>query len=262
MATSKAIDRLKLKLPPGRQLPSELNFIVSNRLPLSIAWSSLKPYGLKKAAELELIPVIHVADGSLVALWYATDPPAIVFVGAHGESPRVIAKDFSNFLQSISTSKTGVPAIDEDCADTSVPGFTVSPSRSGIPTLQKKLDAWTKKNSSLQQPRCGSDTESLRKRIHRTVKLMIRDGLSQVYGSRDYWSMHFRVKRVRTAIQIQYLDYGKWYAVPADYDFESMTADLLELMKEPKARRCELTVTRDGIVSIDDDRQLVLVPPL
>jgi hypothetical protein len=78
-------------------------------------------YGLKKAAELELVPFIQVADGSLVAAWYATDPPAIVFVGAHGESLRVIAKDFPNFLRSISASQTGVPDIDEDCADMSMP---------------------------------------------------------------------------------------------------------------------------------------------
>lgn len=261
MAISKAIDRLKQRVPPGRQLPGELNLLVSNRLPLNIAWSPLKPYGLKKAAELELVPFVQVADGSLVALWYATAPPAIVLVGAHGESPRVIAKDFPNFLRSISTSQTGVPDIDEDCAGMSIPGYTARQSRSGIAALQKKLDEWAKINSSLEQPTHGHDTDALRKRTHVAVKLMIRDGLSQVYTSRSYWSMDFKVKRMRTALQIQYLDYGKWYAVPAKYDFESMVEDLFALMKDPKARKCELTVTKDGIVSIDNDRQLVLVPP-
>ncbi len=74
--------------------------------------------------------------------------------------------------------------------------------------------------------------------------------------------MDFRVKRARTSVQIEYLDYGKWYVLPSEYGLESMIADLFDLMKDPRARKCELTVTKDGIVSIDDDRQLVLVPPL
>ncbi len=86
MAMSKAIDRLKLKVPPGKELPGEFSLITSNRLPLTIAWSSLKSYGLKKSAELELLPFIQLADGSLVAVWYTAAPPAIVFVDAHGES--------------------------------------------------------------------------------------------------------------------------------------------------------------------------------
>jgi hypothetical protein len=40
-----------------------------------------------------------------------------------------------------------------------------------------------------------------------------------------------------------------------------MAEDLLSLMKDPKVRKCELAVTKDGIVSVDNDRQLVLVPP-
>lgn len=37
--------------------------------------------------------------------------------------------------------------------------------------------------------------------------------------------------------------------------------ELFPLMKDPKTRKCELTVTKEGIVSVDRDRQLVLVPP-
>lgn len=114
MVTSKAIERLKRKLSIGRNLPVEFDVVASSDLPLTIAWSSLKPYGLKKSAELEMVPFIHVADGSLVAIWFAIDPPAIAVLGAHGEPPRIVAKDFPNFLRSISASQTGVPDIDKD----------------------------------------------------------------------------------------------------------------------------------------------------
>jgi len=261
MVTSKEIDRLKRKIPIGRQLPSELKLIASSDLPLTIAWSSLREYGLTKSAELELVPFLQIADGSLVAMWYTTDPPAIVIIDAHGQSPLVVAKDFPNFLRSISASQTGVPDIDEDFAGVSIPGYCGRPLRSGIAALQKKLDAWAKKSSSLEQPTNGHGVEVLRKRTHTAVKQMIRDGLSQVYTLRDYWSMSFQVKRVRNGVQIRYLDYGKWFDVPAKYNLELMMEDLFTWMKEPKASRCQLTVTKDGIVSVDNDRQLVLVPP-
>ncbi len=261
MVTSKAIDRRKRKIPSGRQLPGEFKLFASNDLPLTIGWSSLKSYGLRKPAELELVPFIRVADGTLVAIWFGTEPPAIVVLGAHGESPRIVAKDLPDFLRLISASKTGVPDIDEDCADMSIPGYCERPSRSGITALQKKLDAWSKRNSSLEQPRKDHDGEALRKRTHTAVKQMIRDGLSRVYTARDYWSMDFQVHRLRTGVQIRYLDYGKWYDVPAKYNLELMMEDLFTLMKEPKVRKCELAVTKEGIVSVGNDRQLVLVPP-
>ena len=263
MATSKAIDRLKRKLSIGRNPPIEFALVTSNDLPLTIAWSSLKPYGLNKSAELEMVPFIRVADGSLVAIWFAIDPPAIVVLDAHGEPPRIVAKDFPNFLRSISASKTGVPDIDEDCVDISIPRYTARPSRAGITALQKKLDAWSQENSSLEQPRKGRDSEALRKCLHKAVKQMIHNGLSKIYTARDYhWDMNFEIKRTRSGLQVQYLDYGKWYDVPTRYDLRSIAEELLTLVKNPKLRKYELVVTKDGIVSVDKDRQLVLVPPV
>lgn len=131
MVKSSPIDRLERKLPRGRQLPREFKLLASSDLPLTIGWSSLHEYGLAKSAELELVPFLRIADGSLVALWYITEPPAIVVVGAHGEGPRVVAKDFANFLRSLSACQTGVPDLDEDFAGFSIPGFCARPSRTG-----------------------------------------------------------------------------------------------------------------------------------
>jgi hypothetical protein len=262
MATSKAIERLKRKLSTERNLPVEFDVVASSDLPLTIAWSSLKPYGLNKSAELEMVPFIHVADGSLVAIWFAIDPPAIVVLGAHGERPRIVAKDFPNFLRSISASQTGVPDIDEDCADISIPLYTARPSRAGITALQKKLDAWSQENSSLEQPRKGRGSEALRKCLHKVVKQMIRDGLSRIYTARHYhWHINFEIKRKRSGLQVQYLDYGKWYDVPTRYELRSIVEELLALVKNPKLRKYQLVVSKDGIVSVDKDRQLILVPP-
>ncbi len=78
MSSTKQLTRLKSKIPRGKKLPAGFKAFLSARLPLSISWTSLEPYGLTKSAEQEMVPFIHIADGSLVSLWLSVDPPAVV----------------------------------------------------------------------------------------------------------------------------------------------------------------------------------------
>jgi len=262
MTVSKQLTRIERKIPKGKKLPAGFTALGSANLPIRLAWSGLKSHGLLESAEQEMVPFIHVADGSLVALWFSVTPPAVALIDAHGESPRVIAKDFPNFLRAISASRTGVPDIDNDCAEITIRRFTGKPVRAGVAGLQRSLAKWVSEHTSNLNPNASPDAEVLRKRIHKVARHMIRDGLSAVYKLRhDYWDMDYRIQRKRNALLIEYLDYGKWYAVPIKYDLVPLVASLLSMAKNQKQRKYEMTVTKDGIVSVDDDKQLVLVPP-
>ena len=71
--------------------------------------------------------------------------------------------------------------------------------------------------------------------------------------------MDFRIERDGEDLSITYLDFGEWYPVPAKYKLAEEVAALLELVKNKKRRRYELSICSAGIVSIARDRELVLV---
>ena len=73
--------------------------------------------------------------------------------------------------------------------------------------------------------------------------------------------MGFQIERGGDGVTITYLDFGKWYPVPAKYNLMDEVVALLKLVKNKKRRRYELSTCSAGIVSIDRDRELVLVPP-
>lgn len=259
---SKQLVGIERRIPKGKRLPAGFTALLSASLPIRVGWSSLKSHGLLKSAEQEMVPFIHIADGSLVALWFAVSPPAVAHIDVHGESPRVIAKDFPNFLRAISASKTGVADIDDDCAEINIRRFAGKPVRAGVAALQRSLAKWVSEHTSIVEPNDSPDAEVLRKRLHSVARHMIRDGLSAVYKLRhDYWDMDYRIQRKRNALSIEYLDYGEWHAVPSKYDIVSLVTSLLSIVKNQKLRKYEMTVTKDGIVSVDDDKQIALLPP-
>ncbi len=262
MASSQQIRRIKSKIPSGKAVPTGFEQFLASRLQISIGWSSLKNYGFTKDAEQNLVPFIGIADGSLVALWFVVSPAAVVYVDSHGEQPRVVAKDFPNFLRSLANSNTGISDLDDDCAGTPIDGFASKPVISGIAKLQKQLNKWAQTQSSLQTPNKTADGEQLRKRIHAIATRMIRDGRCKVYSIwSDWWDMNYQIQRNRKGIAIQYLTFGKWYDVPNTYGLESEVSNLLTMVKNQKRRKYELAVTKSGMVSVDRDRELVLVPP-
>ncbi|HJT35142.1 MAG TPA: hypothetical protein VJ783_24160 [Pirellulales bacterium] len=254
-------DEIRRRVPNGRMLPARFGDLLRAELQFRVEWNALDDYGLKPSAMNDAVPFLRLPDGGVVALWYHSVEPAIVHIGAYGEL-QVIASNFENFLSGIEMRCCGLPDIDEGEASYSVPGVCGRPDLAGLPALQEKFDKWFKQHTSLLEPFVSRETELLRKRLLRIAEDMIRDGCSKVYTlSSPWWSMDFRIERDDEELSITYLDFGEWYRVPTKYKIGGVIEALLSLAKNKKLRQYEVSICSAGIVSIDRDRELVLVPP-
>jgi hypothetical protein len=254
-------DQVRRHVPKGRKLPARFDDFLRASLPFRVEWNDLDAYGLKPSATKSALPFLRLPDGGLVALWYHAAEPAVVHIGGHGEL-KVVASDFDNFLKGIGARSSGLPDIDEGDEKFSVAGVRGKPNAARLPALQEKFDKWFKQHTSLLEPLAAPAAEALRQRMHRIAEDMIRDGRSKVCTlSSPWWSMDFRIERDGDDLSITYLDFGEWYPVPAKYKLAEEVAALLTLVKNKKRRRYELSTCSVGIVSIDRDRELVLVPP-
>lgn len=254
-------DEIRRRVPNGRMLPARFDDFLCAELPFRVEWNALDDYGLKPSAMNDAVPFLRLSNGGVVALWYDSVEPAIVHIGAHGEL-QVIASNFDDFLRGIEMRCCGLPDIDEDEASYSVPGVCGRPNLAGLTALQEKLDKWFRQQTSLLEPFVSREAESLRKRLFKIAEDMIRDGCSKVYAlSSPWWSMHFRIERDGDQLSISYLDFGEWYRIPNEYKIVDDVKTLIELSKSKNQRRYEVSICSAGIVSIDRDRELVLVPP-
>jgi hypothetical protein len=259
MKSSIKADEVRRRIPEGFELPAHFADFIRAKPPYRIEWNDLDIYDLKPSAAESAVPFINLPDGAVVALWYHAASPAVVHIGAHGERG-VVARDFEDFLKGLAAGSCGVPDLDGD-GPFRVAGIT-GKARKPPAALQKKFEAWFKKHSALLEPLNTQETESLRQRVHEIAKSMIRDGLSKVYTlSSTWWSMDFQIKCTKANLTISYLDFGAWYPVPDKYKLEQEVVELLKLVKDTGRRHYELSTCSPGIVSIDRDRQLVLVPP-
>lgn len=261
MTRNRNIDRI-LKNMPRNRTPREFAAFIAIRPDVTLNYTSPSNLEFLPSAAKELVPFIETGDGSVIALWFAIDPAPVVLVDAHGEPPNVLAIDFLNFLRAAAAGAL-VPDMDDYCPELrglKVPGVSGKPVRRGLAALRKKLLKWAKTHSALREPDTSPAAESLRKRIAALCRLMIEDGLCKVYRDPSkYWAIDFRIARRRTGLETKYLTYGEWHAVPPKYEFDGMLDELLALANKRKPRY-ELTVTSDGIVSLDGDKTLVLVP--
>jgi hypothetical protein len=254
--------QVRWRIPKGCELPTRFDDFVRAEPPFAVEWNSLDSYCLKRSATKEAVPFLHLPDGGLVAFWYHAESPAIVHIGAHGEL-QVIAHNFDDFLKGIGAKCSGLPDFDEaDDVAFRVPGVKGKPNKKGLPALQQKFEQWFKKHTSLLEPLETPDTEALRLRVHQISEQMLRDGCSKVYTlSSHWWSMDFQIERTDAGLAITYLDYGKWYPVAKKYLLEQEVTALLQLVKHKNRGRYELSTCCAGIVSIDRDRELLLLPP-
>ena len=253
-------DQIRSRVPKGHSLPDSFEDFLRAKLRLRIEWNDLDAYSLKPSALEQAVPFIRLRDGGLIALWYHVTKPAVVHIGGHGELS-VIASNFDNFLKAIKAKCTGLSDLDayrENLNDVAIHG---KPSRAGLSTLQKKFDHWFKQHTSLLEPLQTSEAELLRQRLVNIAEEMIGDGRSRVYTLSYPWSMNFRIDRERNDISITYLDYGNWYPVPQEYELVEAAVKLLRLVKDKTKVRYELCILKAGIVSVDRDRELLLVPP-
>lgn len=248
---------VRKSLPKGCKLPKKFEAFIAAEPKLPIDWESLEPLGLKPAAMQEVLPFMRTLTGGLVSFWYHAAEPAVVYFGDEGELD-VLALNFDEFLKGAVLGKSGVHDLDSSEPRLQMPAVTGEPLQAGLDALQIKFAAWWKQNKALLDGQ--TDLEDLRERVHAVAKKMIAEGKSKVYklGSK-YWSMQFQIERTREGIAVTYLDYGKYYPVPKEYDFVLLVEKLLAHTKNQNKAQYDLLVTDSGIVSIDRDRELVLM---
>lgn len=255
------VEQVRRQIPEGRELPARFDDFMRAEPPFRIEWNDLEHYALKPSATQEAVPFLRLPDGGLLALWYHEPTPAVVHIGGHGER-RVITHDFDDFLRAIVARSSGLSDIDEGEHDFLIPDITGRPRTEGLEALQDKFNRWFDEHTSLLKPLRTSEAELLRQRVHGLAREMIGDGLSKVYTlSHSWWSMKFRIERAGTTLAITHLDDGKWYPVPEDYRLSDHVTALLKLVKNPDRPLYVMHVNNKGTVSLDGDRELLLVPP-
>jgi len=200
-------------------------------------------------------------DGALVALWYCDASPAVVHIGGHGEL-EVVARSFDDFLKACAARCSGVPDIDGWDTVIQVPGVSGEPNREGLPGLRKRFEEWFKRHTSLLPPHRTPEAEELRRRVCDIAVAMTRDGKPKPFtqGGFTFWTVHYRVERAESGLSISYLDFGKWKPVPEEYKLTDEVLSLLELVKDKDRSLYEFVVNCKGLVSVDRDRQLLLLP--
>ena len=74
-----------------------------------------------------------------------------------------------------------------------------------------------------------------------------------------WWAVALRARRTLVGYDVTYLDYGKFRPLPARYVASELIAQLALLCKHPRKRRFDITINKQGLVSFDADRELVLL---
>lgn len=287
-------DNIEAEFPPGIKMPADLrrlcDFLDRTDYPLS-GYMRLRPegealkawFGNGSDAWCQLAGFGSGPDGSILALWlYAgTDPSRapVVHLGSEGGHGKVIADNIRDFLVlfGIGYSELGIddlskPAVEPESAALLrkwlAAEFAIRCPETGITLVQRAqachpdFARWVHHAEKRTITRGVAEAEVLRQRIYRIAEAMIRDGRSKVYTlSSSWWSMDFKVERDGDELSITYLDYGKWYPVPAKYKLVEAAAALLEFLKNKGRRQYELSACITGSVSVGPHKQLVLIPP-
>src|SRR4051812_5525573 len=124
-------NQVRRRIPAGRELPARFDDFLRAGPPFVVEWNDLDFYCLRPAACEQAVAFLRLPDGGLVALWYSGPSPAVVHIGAHGES-MVIARDFDDFLRALAARCTGLPDFDDGGPPCLVPGVTGMPDREGL----------------------------------------------------------------------------------------------------------------------------------
>jgi hypothetical protein len=107
----------------------------------------------------------------------------------------------------------------------------------------------------------SKEAETLRRRVHRAALQMLRDGRCHTYRpSSIHWIMGYKARRTAKGLVITYLDYGMWKPTPRKYGLQALAAELLEMCRHPNKRLIWFQVYKEGDVSVEQDRELLLVP--
>jgi len=263
------LNTIKKNLPSTFKLPTNfdefVNFL-STKSPeygfFDILWTNIDKFGLDKKALLELVPFLRLGDGGIVAFWLNT-PDSINIIQIDSEGKYCVsASSFDEFIERITLHKTGIFDIDES-EKTIV--FKIngksSIKLSNLNSLNVKFRKWYKKHLLLQKPITSALAEELRKKLYSIVCEMLNDGLSKVYTSdSSWWNMNFKFLNIGENIKALYLDYGNWIPIPDKYEFVEESLKLLQFTKSKNLNSFELDISSYGGVSINRDRELLIVP--
>jgi hypothetical protein len=261
-------------VPANRALPtavaSFLSLLKKFRVvhqPAGTTWESVKDLlSVHDTARDFLWPFYGLGDGGAVALWWERDEPCVVHVGSEGDFD-VVARDFDEFLARIADGKSGISDMDEDLRSVPIAAL-LSQNRRPRPlgsAPSKRFRAWIASHSSLLKADSSKDAETLRRDVVDLAVRMLGDGRSKVYkASSPHWRMGFKILRTtvgkQAAWRLDYVDYGVWSAVPAAYNPAALAARVVALTKHPDRDHYEMSVHRDGMVTVDRDKELLLTP--
>jgi hypothetical protein len=287
-------DNIEAQFPPGITMPPELrrlcDFLDGTDYPIS-GCMRLRPegeglkawFGDGSDAWCKLAGFGSGPDGSTLALWlYAgTDSSTapVVHLGSEGDHLTVLADNVRDFLAllGIGYGELGFddlskpPAEPESAArlrEWLAAEFGIHCPETGIALVQRAqarhpdFAQWVQGAEEQTLTPDEPETEALRQRVHRIAEDMLRDGLSKVYKlSSSWWSIEFKIERDGGELSITYLDYGKWYPVPAKYTLVEAVEALLKFVKDNKRREYELSTCTAGHVTVGPNKELILAPP-
>jgi hypothetical protein len=240
---------VRKKLPKGQALPASFDAFIEATPPIEVEWNDLESAGMEKTALKESLPFMRTGSGGVIALWYHTAEPAVIYLGSEG-GKRVVAPTFDDFIKAIHAKKTGLGDLDESVEAFTVPGIKGKP-KAVSAALQKKFETWSKQHSASRAPTQSAETETLRQKIF-AAALELDSGLAsddpirscilkiEVYAPDDI-EVHYRKKLAKK---------------------HALTQLAYELMPHIKKRKFEysLFVYASGAVVIDGGRTLELRP--
>ena len=248
---------VRKKLPKGKSLPKRFDAFIAAEPELPVEWDDIEPYGLKPEARQEVLPFMRTYTGGLVSFWWHAADPAVIHLGDEGQL-EVLALNFDEFLKGAVLGKSGVEDLDNAEPRLAVKGVTGKPSKAGLAALQKKFDAWWKANKSRQDAQ--TDLEGLRGRVMAVAEKMLADGLfKKLVPTQDYWKAEFRIQRTAKGLKIGLQNGARFPAVPSEYGFTPIVEELLQLLVHKDKEEYGLVVTSSGLVSIDKDKELLLM---
>lgn len=260
---------IRKRLGKGMRMPAEfpafVSLVTSPKSPredaLRVGWSNpTELLNIEKFAAAEFVPFLKLAAGGGVAFWKDGEEQRIVLYDSEG-GHEVLALDFGDFLARLAKPAKDFRERIELDVDLDTSKLAPRTTFKRVPAaLNRKLAAWIESHSLSASPVKSADGEKLRKRLVAMAKRMLVDGTNKVYTPRSvFWSLDFCVAKSGGRWQATYLNYGKWYDMPAKYELIVLWPALLPLMKSRKARY-EINIMKNGGVYVDKGNELTLEP--
>lgn len=233
---------------------------VNENLQVNFRSMLLEDPELKEDHLKKLIPFLGMSDGGYVAFWVLEDSLPIVYFDTEG-GQGVCANSFEEFLARIPLKNTQVSDIDSPYQELNIDNIKLVNSEvNSIEELDKQFQDWYEEGSLLLKPFESEETEEIRKEIYSITVKMLEDGLDKLHTTEsNWWSFDFRVDVKFGKTHIEYVDYGEWYSVPKQYKLVNEVEKLKPFFKSKNLKEFEFVVTKAGTVSVNHDRELLLV---